>query len=105
MSSVDGNISVVGQGGAGAANYNVGIDLYGSSQITATGSAKITITGTGGTGTDDNYGVRLTSSKHQFGDRRHRTERDGRRCDRLEPAWHLVRQFQPHHHRSRQFDP
>ena len=38
VSSVDGDISVLGQGGAGVGNYNVGVDLYASSQITATGS-------------------------------------------------------------------
>jgi hypothetical protein len=60
ITSKDGAIQLTGTGGAGTTNLNVGIDLSAGSQVSATGTASVTLTGTGGgTGgaTSQNDGV------------------------------------------------
>ena len=57
--SVDGNISLTGTG-AGNADFNEGITIF-AGTIQSTGSATITLNGTGGDGTTVNIGVRLAS--------------------------------------------
>jgi len=63
LSSVDGDISITGQGGHGSGNGNHGIYLLNGPDIVSTGAgadaAAITLDGTGGNGTSGNIGVRL----------------------------------------------
>ena len=60
ITSVVGNISITGQGGAATTTRNYGVNIANGASITSTGSAKITIDGTGsGTGTTQNSGARM----------------------------------------------
>lgn len=62
FTSVDGDISITGQGGHGSTKgYNTGVVLGSATSSTGTGAtaAMITINGTGGAGTHDNRGVSL----------------------------------------------
>src|SRR5690606_13805042 len=63
VSSIDGDISVTGQGGMGSSNLNHGVTLQNGAAITSTGggasAATITLDGTGGGGTNGNSGVVL----------------------------------------------
>jgi hypothetical protein len=58
VTSVRGDIAITGQGGAGSATLNVGVQIQ-VAGVRSTGPAKITINGTGGTGTNANTGFRL----------------------------------------------
>lgn len=59
VTSIRGDISITGQGGAGTTTNNVGVIITGPAGIRSFGAAKITINGTGGTGTSIATGVRL----------------------------------------------
>ncbi len=64
ISSVAGDIRVTGQGGNGTASWNVGVYWHDGGVVESTGTSKvdaatITIDGTGGNGTDFNYGTRV----------------------------------------------
>lgn len=65
VSSVDGDISVVGAGGNGTESSNRGVHLSSAAVVESTGTdsnaATITIDGTGGSGTESNSGVRLSN--------------------------------------------
>ena len=60
VSSVDGNISLTGTGGAGTKDRNFGIDIRGV--VEATGRGNITLTGTGGNGRNNNSGVQIAQT-------------------------------------------
>jgi VCBS repeat-containing protein len=64
VSSVDGDITIIGHGGnAGlTGNYTRGVGIFDMSRITSAGTGKISITGTGGTGTDSSRGVEIADS-------------------------------------------
>lgn len=68
ITSVDGNISVTGQGGGGdpGANTSYGIFCTSGANIVSSGTgssaATITLNGTGGDGTSGNSGIRLSSA-------------------------------------------
>lgn len=66
VTSVDGAISIVGQGGNGLHGSNYGVHLSAVGTISSIGAgadaATITIIGTGGDGTASNYGVYATGS-------------------------------------------
>jgi hypothetical protein len=62
VSSVAGAIHVAGTAGNGTGDFNIGTWVYGGAQVLATGTASITLTGTGGQGTDNDYGVEVTGS-------------------------------------------
>jgi hypothetical protein len=59
ITSVAGEIRLTGQGGADSAQANIGVWLVSGATVTATGTARITIDGTGSGGTSDNTGVEL----------------------------------------------
>ncbi|MEQ8386118.1 MAG: CHAT domain-containing protein, partial [Coleofasciculus sp. A1-SPW-01] len=59
VSSVNGTISLTGNGGAGTGEFNDGISIVEGSVVTSSENGNITLTGTGGTGTDNNSGIRL----------------------------------------------
>lgn len=63
VSSIDGDITVVGQGG-GQGGTAVGVYLNDNAQIESTGNATITVNGTGGggSGTNNNYGVYINGT-------------------------------------------
>ena len=86
VTSADGNISINGTGGAGLGQSNRGVLLSSGGQVESTGSgadaAEITITGTGGAGTDFNQGVaitgtdsKVTSADGNISNQRHRRRR------------------------------
>src|SRR5262249_22732115 len=52
-------IQITGQGGQGTGSLNTGVSVFGGGQVTSTGSAAITLDGTGGSGTDSNRGVNV----------------------------------------------
>lgn len=60
VTSVDGTITLVGQGGSGTHSV-LGVDIRGAATISSTGASTgtVSVTGTGGTGTDFNAGIRL----------------------------------------------
>lgn len=60
--SVDGNIQITGEAGLGTGNANIGIAMQNGGIIEASGAADITLHGTGGQGTDANYGFRIYGS-------------------------------------------
>jgi filamentous hemagglutinin family protein len=62
ITSSTGAISITGQGGNGTSTANYGIYLKNGGQIASTGSAPITLSGTGGNGTNTNYGVDVDST-------------------------------------------
>ena len=66
VTSVDGDISILGQGGNGSGATNVGIYQLNGAVVSSTGvgagAATITFDGTGGDGTSSNYGVFLTGA-------------------------------------------
>lgn len=61
LTTVDGDINITATGGSGGAGVNHGLNVNDSAQISSTGitadAGTITINGTGGNGTLDNYGV------------------------------------------------
>lgn len=61
VTSVDGDITITGQGGTGSGSDNVGVFVFSGASVDSTGmaaeAAKITISGTGGSGTYGNNGV------------------------------------------------
>ncbi len=63
VTSFVGNILVTGQGGDGSGHSNLGVQISGAAFVSSKGegadAAKITIHGSGGTGTNDNRGVYL----------------------------------------------
>jgi len=66
ITSVDGDIGLTGQGGTGSSEQQIGIVLLTGGQVTSTGTgvnaADITAGGTGGTGTQNNFGVDIEGS-------------------------------------------
>ncbi|MHC4874901.1 MAG: choice-of-anchor Q domain-containing protein [Planctomycetota bacterium] len=66
VTSVDGDIAITGQGGAGSDEANIGVFVFSGASIQSTGTtlnaATITISGTGGSGTDSNNGVSIHSA-------------------------------------------
>jgi hypothetical protein len=75
ITSVAGEIRLTGQGGADSAQANIGVWLVSGATVTATGTARITIDGTGSGGTSDNTGVELNGFGY-FG-ATHITAQDG----------------------------
>jgi len=69
ITSVDGDISITGQGGAGSEAANIGVFVFSGASIQSTGTtsdaATITISGTGGSGTASNIGVSIHSTDAQ----------------------------------------
>lgn len=62
ISTIDGDLTITGKAGNGVGNFAIGVDLYQSAALiesTGTGAnaGKISITGTGGDGTDYSIGV------------------------------------------------
>ncbi|MFO0977379.1 MAG: PKD domain-containing protein [Planctomycetaceae bacterium] len=62
VSSIDGSISINGQGGEGTLWGNRGIGVF-QGTIAATGSGMITLTGTGGKGSSDQNGIQTSNSQ------------------------------------------
>ncbi|MBI1312477.1 hypothetical protein GC176_14390 [bacterium] len=66
LSTVDGAISVTGQGGTGSADANHGVQFIGGAVAASTGTGStagtITLVGTGGSGTSSNQGVLIHST-------------------------------------------
>lgn len=60
LSSVNGAIQITGLGGGGAGGYSAGIIVYEGAAIESTGTATITLDGTGGPGTLRDYGVEMS---------------------------------------------
>lgn len=54
-----GDIRITGQGGVGIDSYNFGVWLVRGASVTSTGTARIFIEGTGGSGTSENNGILL----------------------------------------------
>ena len=68
VTSVIGDISITGQGGAGTGANNFGVHIESGAVVTSTGAAKITIDGTGGTSALANsrgIGVRVADDTSQ----------------------------------------
>jgi len=63
ITTVDGAISITGQGGNGSGDYNHGIFIEDEAVISSTGTGQyagtITLNGTGGDGSDENHGIFL----------------------------------------------
>jgi hypothetical protein len=59
ISSTGGDIQVSGTGGAGSDTINIGVDIIAGSSVQASGSASLTINGTGGTGTQGQFGIAI----------------------------------------------
>jgi hypothetical protein len=57
ITSVNGAIHIIGQGGNGINDHNIGVWMVGGPAVSSTGTATITIDGTGGTGAGENHGV------------------------------------------------
>ena len=70
ITSVDGNILVIGDGGNGSESFNYGIALEKGAKITSTGmgsnAATITLNGTGGNGVNNNLGVLLQNANTEI---------------------------------------
>ncbi|MDB5341469.1 MAG: hypothetical protein JWN70_7088 [Planctomycetaceae bacterium] len=63
LTSVNGDISIIGHAGGTAADpYNSGVGFFEASVIESTGTARITIDGTGGNGFDNGRGAEITDS-------------------------------------------
>jgi RHS repeat-associated protein len=66
VTSVDGDIQITGQGGDGSSSFNPGVRISFGGIVSSTGTgsdaARITIDGTGGAGTANNYGVWMNVS-------------------------------------------
>jgi len=63
ISSSGGNISITAQSHGNVGAFNKGLAIYAGAQITATGlSNSISLTGTGGAGTDFNNGIHLSDT-------------------------------------------
>jgi hypothetical protein len=66
ISSIDGDIQIIGQGGNGSSQSNVGVHVFFGGRVESTGTGSgagtITITGTGGTGTQANQGVSVAQA-------------------------------------------
>lgn len=66
VTSVDGDLSLTGVGGAGSDGSNYGIFMNGAARVSSTGTgvdaAKVTLHGTGGSGTSQNLGVFLVGA-------------------------------------------
>lgn len=61
IKAASGSISLTGKGGVGTGIENIGVDLIGARVFTTAGNGGVIVNGTGGAGTDKNYGVRLYS--------------------------------------------
>ena len=62
ISSVDGNISLTGIGGASSGDFNPGIALTDSALLAASGTGSIILAGTGGNARNENSGVYIKNS-------------------------------------------
>ncbi|MCO6456925.1 MAG: autotransporter-associated beta strand repeat-containing protein [Pirellulaceae bacterium] len=62
IQSVDRSIQIMGQGGSGTADSQLGVIVSDTAQVLATGAGSIQIDGTGGAGTFNNWGVYLVNS-------------------------------------------
>lgn len=71
LSSIDGDVSVIGTAGDAFGHSNRGVDLYGFSRIESTGTgehaARIHVTGTGGNGSGFNGAIRVSPSDTSLG--------------------------------------
>lgn len=61
VTSTGGDISITGQAGSGSVSSNIGIVISAGGAVTATGVAKVTMNGTGSSGTINNAGVYIDS--------------------------------------------
>ncbi|MDB5389867.1 MAG: hypothetical protein JWM11_5513, partial [Planctomycetaceae bacterium] len=57
VASTLGDIQITGQGGSGTGRYHHGVNLQGGGTIVSSGTAKITVDGTGGSGVGEAIGV------------------------------------------------
>ncbi|MCO6459520.1 MAG: Ig-like domain repeat protein [Pirellulaceae bacterium] len=62
VTSQDGDIQVTGDGGTGSGNLHHGVILINGARLESTGTATITIDGTGGQGNNANHGIVVESS-------------------------------------------
>jgi fibronectin-binding autotransporter adhesin len=66
VTAVAGDIQIIGQGGNGSGDLNIGVSIVSGGQVISTGTgaqaAAITIMGTGGAGTNSNSGVQVEST-------------------------------------------
>ena len=60
ISTVDGDITLIGQGGSGTSSEHQGVRIF-LGDVLSTGEGDISITGVGGNGTVDNDGVNITN--------------------------------------------
>lgn len=70
ITSIDGNIQLTGQGGTGSTDQHIGVVLLDGGQVRSTGAtadaSDVTVNGTGGTGTQNNFGVFIEGASSQF---------------------------------------
>jgi hypothetical protein len=59
VSTRDGDIQFMGEGGTGPDQYNHGVEIFVRSSIEATGTGTITIEGIAGAGITENHGIRI----------------------------------------------
>ena len=59
ISTKDGDIQLIGEGGTGSNQFNHGIELFRSSIVEVSGTGNITIEGTAGAGVTENHGIRV----------------------------------------------
>lgn len=59
ISTHDGNIQLIGEGGTGSNRFNHGVEVYRRSTVEVTGTGTITIEGTAGAGITENHGIRV----------------------------------------------
>lgn len=62
IASDSGQISITGVAGTGLGGGNIGANINGGGTVQGTGPADVNITGTGGSGGDDNYGLDFESA-------------------------------------------
>ena len=63
IASVNGDISIIGMGGdSTTGSYSPGVGFYQGSEVISSGTAAITIDGTGGAGTASGYGVEIADA-------------------------------------------
>ncbi|MEQ9355494.1 CHAT domain-containing protein [Coleofasciculus chthonoplastes] len=59
ISTKDGDIQLIGEGGTGSNRFNHGVEVYRSSTVEVTGTGNITIEGIAGAGVTENHGIRV----------------------------------------------
>jgi len=77
VSTIDGDIQFIGEGGTGPNQFNHGVELFRGSTVEATGTGNITIEGTAGAGVTENHGIRVQEIDPNQSNPSRITARDG----------------------------